>query len=316
VSEGRGDGSFRDNLGAGFDLAAAELGEGVVAEYPASWWRARSEVRRLAAAGVRDFLLQVGFAGNIIDELASGLPDNRFALIDWFGEHPNVQYVNFAAHEGSFLVGAIAALKSETNTIGFVGGMPSPLILNFQVGFAAGARHVRPDVGVLVDYLAPEWDYSGYESKALGQAKAEPLYRAGADVIYHAAGNSGQGVFEAARLESARQQRHLWAIGVDTDEYWSVLNDRDVTIGGPDPRSLQPHILTSMIKRWDMATHTLLTEFAADQFRPGIRVFRLADNGVGYSTSGGFIDDLVPTIEALKARIIDGEIVVPEAAST
>jgi basic membrane protein A len=168
----------------------------------------------------------------------------------------------------------------------------------------------------LVDYLAPEWDYSGYESKALGQAKTEPLYQAGADVIYHAAGNSGQGVFEAARVESARQERHLWAIGVDTDEYSSVLNDPDVTIGGPDPRSLQPHILTSMIKRWDMATHTLLTEFAADQFRPGIRVFKLADNGVGYSTSGGFIDDLVPTIEALKARIIAGEIVVPEASST
>jgi basic membrane lipoprotein Med (substrate-binding protein (PBP1-ABC) superfamily)/DNA-binding SARP family transcriptional activator len=315
VSEGRGDGSFRDNLGAGFDMAAAELGEGVVAEYPASWWKAPIEVKRLAEAGVRDFLLQVGFAGKIIDELASDLPDNRFALIDFLGEQPNVQYVNFAAHEGSFLVGAIAALRSETNTIGFVGGMPAPLILNFQVGFEAGARHVRSDVAVLVEYLAPEWDYSGYESKALGQAKTEPLYQAGADVVYHAAGNSGEGVFEAARVESARQQRHLWAIGVDTDEYSSVLNEPGVTVGGPDPRSWQPHILTSMIKRWDMATHTLLTEFAADQFRPGIRVFKLADDGVGYSTSGGFIDDLVPTIEDLKARIIAGEILVPEAPS-
>ncbi|HEY3427954.1 MAG TPA: BMP family ABC transporter substrate-binding protein, partial [Acidimicrobiia bacterium] len=236
VSEGRGDGSFRDNLAAGFDMAVAELGEGVVAEYPTSWWKRPTEVKRLAEAGVRDFLLHTGFAGNVIDELAFDLPDNRFALIDWFGEHPNVQYVNFAAHEGSFLVGAIAALRSETNTIGFVGGMPSPLILNFQAGFEAGARHVRSDVAVLVEYLAPEWDFSGYDSKALGQAKAEPLYRAGADVIYHAAGNSGQGVFEAARVESVRQQRHLWAIGADTDEYSSVLDEPDVTIGGPDPR--------------------------------------------------------------------------------
>lgn len=318
VSEGpgRGDSSFRDDLGAGFDKAAAELGDGVVAEYVAYWWQAHTEVKRLAEAGVQDFVLMAGFAGSILDELASDLPGNRFALIDWFGEQPNVQYVNFAAHEGSFLVGAIAALRSGTNTIGFVGGMPSPLILNFQAGFEAGARHVRPDVAVLVEYLSPEWDYSGFDSKTLGQAKAEPLYQAGADVIYHAAGKSGQGVFEAARVESAAQGRHLWAIGVDTDEYWSVLNEPDVTIGGPDPRSWQPHILTSMILRWDIAAHTVITEFASDQFRPGLRMFRLADEGVGYSTSGGFIDDLVPTIEDLKARIIAGEIVVPKAPST
>jgi basic membrane lipoprotein Med (substrate-binding protein (PBP1-ABC) superfamily)/DNA-binding SARP family transcriptional activator len=314
VSEGpgRGDSSFRDELAAGFDMAAAELGEGVVAEYVAHWWQAHTEVKRLAEAGVQDFLLMAGFAGSILDELASDLPDNRFALIDWFGEQPNVQYVNFAAHEGSFLVGAIAALRSGTNIIGFVGGIPSPLILNFQAGFEAGARHVRPDVAVLVEYLAPEWDYSGFDSKTLGQAKAEPLYRAGADVIYHAAGKSGQGVFEAARVESAAQGRHLWAIGVDTDEYSSVLNDFDVSIGGPDPRAWQPHILTSMILRWDIAAHTVIKEFASDQFRPGTRMFRLADGGLGYSTSGGFIDDLIPIIEDLKSRIITGEIVVPE----
>ena len=312
LPEGIRDGSFRASLGAGFDMAAAELGDGVVAEYPLDWWQIQTEVKRLAGAGVRDFLLVAGFAGSLLDELASDLPDNRFALIAWFGEQPNVQYVNFAAHEGSFLVGAIAALRSATNTVGFVGGMPSPLILNYQAGFEAGARHVRPDVEVLVQYLAPAWDISGFDSKALGQAKTEPLYEAGADVIYHAASKSGQGVFEAARVESARQGRHLWAIGVDVDEYSSVLSEPDVKIGAPDPRSWQPHILTSMILRWDVATYSLIKEFASDQFRPGLRMFRLADEGVGYSTSGGFIDDLVPTIEDLKARIISGEIVVPE----
>jgi hypothetical protein len=126
----------------------------------------------------------------------------------------------------------------------------------------------------------------------------------------HAAGYSGQGVFEAARVESIRQGQHLWAIGVDTDEYSSVLDA--VADGGPDPATWQPHILTSMIKRFDIAVHTLILEFASDEFRPGLRVFRLADEGVGYSTSGGFIDDLVPTIEDLEARIVAGEIVVPE----
>ncbi|HJU52568.1 MAG TPA: BMP family ABC transporter substrate-binding protein [Acidimicrobiia bacterium] len=317
VSEGfQGQGSFLDGLGAGFDLAVAELGDGVVAEYRSLWWQVRTEVKRLAEAGVQDFLMHAGFAGKIIDQLAAELPLNRFALIDWIGEQPNVQYVNFAAHEGSFLVGAIAALKSETNAIGFVGAMPIPLILNFQAGFEAGARHVRPDVAVLVEYLAPAWDISGFDSKALGQAKTEPLYQAGADVVFHAASQAGQGVFEAARVESVHQGRHFWAIGVDNDEYSSVLKEPDVNIGGPDPRSWQPHILTSMIKRWDIAVHALIKEFASDQFRSGLRVFRLADEGVGYSTSGGFIDDLVPTIEELKARIIAGDIVVPEAPSS
>lgn len=313
VFEGRGDGSFRDNIARGFDAAAAELGEKVVAEYAAYWWQAHTEIKRLAQAGVRDFVVVAGFGGRMLDELASKFPDNRFALLASVGEQPNVQYVNFASHEGSFLVGAIAALRSQTNAVGFVGGMPSPLIRNFQAGFEAGARYVRPDVRVLVDYLAPEWDFSGFDSEALGQTKAGPLYRNGVDVIFHAAAKSGQGVFEAARVESALQGRHLWVIGVDIDEYSSVLNDRDVDIGGPDPRAWQPHILTSMILRWDMAARTLITEFAADQFRPGLRVFRLADDAVGYSTSGGFVDDLVPTIEDLKARIIAGEIVVPKA---
>ena len=316
VSEGAGGSSLGDLLEVGFDLAAADLGEGVVAMYTVNWWHAQAEVRRLAEAGVQDFVLLAGFSGSILDDLASELPDNRFALIDWIGEQPNVQYVNFAAHEGSFLVGAIAALRSQTKTVGFVGAMPSPLILNFQAGFEVGARYVRPEVAVLVEYLAPEWDFSGFNSETLGQAKSELLYRAGADVIFHAAAKSGQGVFEAARVESTAQGRHLWAIGVDADEFSAVLNDMDINMGGPDPRAWQPHILTSMVIRWDTAAHTLIKEFAADQFRPGPRMFRLADDMVGYATSGGFIDDLVPTIEDLKARIIAGEILVPDTPST
>ena len=312
MSDAFADTSYADSLEAGFDLAASELGEGVVGEFTSTWWDAPEEVKRLAEGGVQDFVLTAALGGNIMDTLAPEFPDNRFALLDWSGDQPNVQYVNFADNEGSFLVGAIVALRSESNIIGFVGGLPYPTILRFQAGFEAGARHVRSDIEILVEWLTPEWDDSGFSSVTLAQSKTEPLYQDGADVIFHAAGHAGQGVFEAARQESVRQGRHLWAIGADTDEYSTVLNTSHVHMGGPDPNGWQPHILTSMIKRWDVATHTLIMEFAADQFRPGIRVFRLAEEGVGYSTTGGFIDDLVPTIEDLKARIIAGEIVVPE----
>jgi basic membrane lipoprotein Med (substrate-binding protein (PBP1-ABC) superfamily)/DNA-binding SARP family transcriptional activator len=316
ISEGRGDGSYLDALATGFDLAASELGDGAVGEYTTNWLEAPNEIRRLEEEGVRDFVLTANLGGTILDVLAPELPENRFAIIDSLGEHPNVQYVNFATHEGSFLVGAIAALRSETNTIGFIGGMPSNGIRAFQAGFEAGARHVRPDIEVLVEYLAPEWDLGGaFGSPTLAQAKTEPVYQAGADVIYHATGMAGQGVFEAARLESARQGRHLWVIGVDVDEFFSVLNSTLVYLGGPDPRAWQPHILTSMIKRYDFVMQKLLKDLAADQFQPGLRMFHLADKGMGFSTSGGFIDELVPTIEDLKARIITGEILVPDNPS-
>jgi basic membrane lipoprotein Med (substrate-binding protein (PBP1-ABC) superfamily) len=307
--------SYSDSLSAGFDLAVSEFGEDAVGAFATSWWDAHDEINRLAGAGVKDFVVTAPVVGRGMDEIASGLPHNRFAVLDSSGDQPNVQYVNFAGHEGSFLVGAVAALRSQSNIIGFVGGQPYPVTLSLQAGFEAGARYVRPDVELLVEYLTPEPDIGGFGSMAFAQAKTEPLYRAGADVIFHAVGFAGRGVFEAARVESVRQGRQLWAIGADTDEYSTVLNESLTEFGGPDPRTSQPHVLTSMIKRWDVAVHTVINDFATDQFRPGTRVLRLADGGVGYSTSGGFIDDLVPTIEDLKARIIAGEIVVPEAPS-
>lgn len=195
--------------------------------------------------------------------------------------------------------------------VGFVGGVDMPLIHRFEAGFEAGARAVRPDIEILVVYLGPDWEWSGFSSPILAQLKTEPLYREGADVIYHAAGWGGQGVFEAAVVESERQGRHLWAIGVDADEYNSVLTTSLVDFGGPDPTRWQPHILTSMLKRWDVGIYTALQELAQDRFTAGPRVLGIAEGGVDYSTSSGFIDEFIPILERFKARIISGEIVVP-----
>lgn len=310
VTEGRGDGGIYDDLARGFDLADAE--EGIdAALYPTSFFEVGDEIQRLAEGGVQ-YIITFHHFSLEVEESAANFPDTKFTVIDFVGSPlPNVQGVSFAQHEGSYLVGAIAALRSKTSTIGFVGGVDFPLIYEFQAGFEAGARAIDPDIDILVTYLAPEWDFSGFASETLAQIMTEPMYQAGADVIYHAAGHSGQGVFQAAVVESERQGRHLWAIGVDSDEFMSVLTASHVDDGGPDPQTWQPHILTSMTKGYEVAVRQSILDFAAGRFSAEPRLLGLADDGVGYSVSGGFVDDLVPQLEDFRARIISGEIVVP-----
>ncbi|HUP16356.1 MAG TPA: BMP family ABC transporter substrate-binding protein [Acidimicrobiia bacterium] len=294
----------------GYDRAVSEfdIDAGI---YSTDYAEAANDVRRLSEGGVRYVFSATGEVGSGLVEVAPEFPETRYVKFDLAGNAPNIAYWTFAEEQGSFLVGAAAALKSQTGVIGFVGGMNISLIRKFEAGFEAGARAVRPDIEILVEYLSPDWDISGFGSPTLAQVKAEPMYQDGADVIYHAAGSSGLGVFEAAVVESARQRQHLWAIGVDSDEYESVLGASHVEWGGPHPATWQPHILTSMLKRYDVGIYAALLEVSQDQFTPGPRVLGMVDGGVDYSTSGGFIDEFIPTLERFKAQIISGEIMVP-----
>jgi basic membrane lipoprotein Med (substrate-binding protein (PBP1-ABC) superfamily)/DNA-binding SARP family transcriptional activator len=238
-------------------------------------------------------------------------PDRRFVLIDYPGPHApqdNLTYANFAEHEGSFLVGAAAALTSETGRIGFIGGVDDALTWRFQAGFEAGARQVDPAIEVDSVYLTRWPDDSGWGSPTLGAQAATDLYRAGADVVYHAAGTSGWGLFETVVAESRRQGRHLWAIGVDSDAY---LDDRPARLWQYGPKDWQPHILTSMLKRYDTAVYAIIADHQRGALTPGDRVFDLANGGVEYATSGGFIDEHIPVLEGLRRDIVAGRIVVP-----
>jgi basic membrane protein A and related proteins len=226
------------------------------------------------------------------------------------GRRPNVTYLTFAEEEGSFLAGAAAALKSRTGEIGFIGGTDFPLIWRFHAGYEAGARAVDPDIRVRATYLTRPPDFSGFDSYALARGAAGRLYSDGADIIYHAAGRSGFGVFEAARAISERRGRHLWAIGVDDDQYRSVAGF-DASELGFSPKAVQPHVLTSMLKRVDRAAYMALADYAAGTLTPGARRLGLTSGGVGLSTSGGFIDDIRPELEHLREQIISGEIKVP-----
>ncbi len=296
---GRGDQSFNDAAAAGLDQAAGELGfeseEAAAAAGEAE--SAREErLRTLADAGFNP-IIAVGFAyGPSLSVVAPEYPDVTFAIVDEIAEFAggeNITNLIFAEEEGSFLVGAAAALKSEAGHIGFVGGVEVPLIQKFQAGYVAGATAVNPDITVDVTYLTQPPDFSGFADPAKGRTAAEGMYDAGADIVYQAAGGSGGGVFEAALAAEAL------AIGVDSDQYNLVSPE------------LQPVIMTSMLKNVDVAVSEFITAFADGSVAAGDVVFDLESGGVGYSTTGGQIDDIVPDLEAFKEQIIAGDIEVP-----
>ena len=204
-----------------------------------------------------------------------------------------------AEEQGSFLVGAAAALKTQSDHIGFIGGVETELILKFEAGFTAGAKAVNPDIVVDVAYLTQPPDFTGFNAPDKAKEVAAGMYEAGADVIYSAAGGSGLGAFQAAADAGAPGE--VWAIGVDSDQYNLV------------DAALQPYILTSMLKRVDVAVFETTKAYAEGNFAAGVQTFDLSVDGVGYSTTGGFIDDIVPQLEDYKAQIIAGEITVPTA---
>ncbi len=312
VFRGTGDRGFNDIIANGFDRAASELGVRTE-KVSTPEERFRFEIRRLSEGGV-DLIVtsDAGCAFSSLEPIARGHPDTRYFAMDCLGElPPNVAQIWFASEEGSFLAGAAAALKSETGTVGFVGGVDLPLIWAFQAGFEAGARHVDPTIEVTSTYLSEYPDLSGFASAELASRAAEQMYRGGADVVYHAAGFSGIGVFQAAVSGSEAQGRHLWAIGVDTDQYRTVMSlNPDF-----DPGSWQPHVLTSMVKRFGRMTYAGVKEYSQGRFFPGLRVFGLAEGGVDIVYTGGFIDEFRLTIEELRAQIIAGEIEVPSVSA-
>jgi basic membrane protein A len=296
---GRGDKSFNDAAAAGLDQAVEEFGVVPSESTPTGDGDRAERMNGLIDQG-NELIIGVGFLwGDAITAGAEANPDISFAIIDSVVELPNVASLTFAEHEGSFLVGAAAALKSQTGKLGFIGGVENDLIKRFEAGFTAGATAVNPDIEVLVSYISQPPDFTGFNDSAKGKEIAAAQYADGADVIYSAAGASGLGAFEAAAEAGAPGE--VWAIGVDSDQYNLVSPE------------LQPYILTSMLKKVDVAVYETAKAFAEGNFQAGIQTFDLAADGVGYSTSGGFVDDIADQLDEFKQQIIDGEIEVPLA---
>lgn len=294
---GRGDQSFNDSAAAGLLRASCDLGLDVkTAEAADGEPEAAREDRlqQLVDAGY-DPIIAVGFAySTSLGKVAKANPGVHFAIVDDVDvQAKNIANLVFADEQGSFLVGAAAALTSESDNLGFIGGVEVPLIQKFEAGYTAGAKAVNPDVTVQSRYLAQPPGLSGFDDPKAGRRVAKQMYDKGADVVYHAAGGSGGGLFEAAAAADT------WAIGVDADQATMV------------EEALAKHVLTSMVKNTDVAVFDYLSAIKDGSPLAGAQVYDLASGGVGYSTTGGNIDGITQQLDEYQEKIISGEITVP-----
>ena len=292
---GRGDKSFNDAAYRGVARAEQELD--IEASYlePASTEDREAALRLFAARGF-DLVIGVGFIfSSDIDAVARAYPGTRFAGVDYApgpkGIPDNVAALAFREEEGSFLVGAVAGLMSKSHHVGFVGGMTGPLIRKFEVGYAEGVKASCPSCVVHAAYAGPTPD--AFRDPAKGKALANAQIAAGSDVVYHAAGATGHGVFEAAA------DAHALAIGVDADQYDEMPGT----------------VVTSMIKRGDVAVFDIVKATIDGTFHGGMNVFGLEEAGVDYVHEGphaAHIPDAVKAkVESLRADVVAKRIVVP-----
>lgn len=294
---GKNDKSFNEAAYRGLERARTELGVEVQYVEPSEGADRESALRTLAARG-HDLVIGVGFIfGPDLERLSRQFPDVKFAGIDYspsegVGTIPNLAGLRFREHEGSFLVGAIAGSLTRTQIVGFVGGMQIPLIRKFEAGYIAGVAHVCPACTVLSAYAGS--DPKAFADPSLGQDLASAQYGKGADIIYHAAGKTGDGVFAAARQRGAR------AIGVDSDQYDAA----------------PCCVVTSMVKRVDVAVFEVIRGLARGEFRGGLHELGLAEDGVGFVADERNRDLLpaavVAKVRELRDQIIAGAIRVPD----
>ena len=254
-----------------------------------------------------DLIIGVGFAQTPIMELvAKDYPTIRFAIVDGVSDLPNVASLVFKEHEGSYLVGMLAAKTTKTGTIGFLGGMDISLIHRFKVGYEEGARSVNPNIRVIQNYVGVT--DAAWNNPGKGKEIALAQIGKGADVIFTAAGNSGLGAFDAVELQGKQNGRAThFVIGVDA-------NQNMVKPG---------FVLTSMVKRVDNAVYQIVQDVVSGQFKPGFHVYGLEKDGVAYAMDENNANDenkkpLIPQeaiqqVEEARKKIIAGEIKVTDA---
>lgn len=293
---GLGDKSFNDLAYAGLLQARDELGITFEIFEPTES-SDREAALRLFSQGDADFVVGVGFLfSDDIRAVARDFPDKCFACIDYSWtegqEVPdNLVGLKFREEEGSFLVGALAAMVSETQRIGFVGGMDIPLIHKFEAGYRAGAQYIDPEIKVIVNYAGVTGN--AFKNPSKGKELGLAQYEQGADIIFHASGSTGLGVFEAAR------EKGRLAIGVDADQ-------------SAEAPGL---ILTSMVKRVDVVVFEEIRRAREGSFAGGVRVLGLKEAAVGYvrneTNSQWLTPEITQRLDEIERWIAEGKLRVP-----
>lgn len=288
---GLGDLSFNDLVYAGLQKAQKELGIQFDYVEPQSISDFETYLRKMASMKKYSVIISVGYDQvDPLNKVAPQFPDQKFAIIDESLALPNVVSYVSKEEEGSFLVGALAGFLTKTSTIGFIAALDIPLLDKFYAGYEAGARYVNPSVKVIANYIggnAPFSDITTAKEIALKQ------FAQGADIIYHAAGGSGLGVFQAAK------EKNFYAIGVNSNQ------------NPIDPN----HIVASMLKKVDTAAYKIAAAAKQGNLETGKTiVLGLADGGIDYTLAGSKVAVNAATIKSIndiKQMIIAGKIVVP-----
>jgi basic membrane protein A len=293
---GKGDKSFNDAAYRGVSQAADEFPMEFVEFEPGEDADRESGLRKLARGGY-DLVIGVGFLfTDAITKVADDFPQVHFACVDYDMKPgleipPNLVALKFREEEGSFLVGALAAMKSGTKTVGFIGGMDIPLIHKFEAGYRYGVQIEDPEVRVLVNYAGATG--KAFDDPVKGKELALSQFNKGADVIFQAAGTTGLGVKEAA-LEKGGL-----VIWVDSNGNYLAPGT----------------ILTSMIKKVDVAVYQTISSVVKGEFQGGVREFGLREDGVGYVVDEHNVSlvtqRMIERLEELKAKVIEGQILVP-----
>jgi basic membrane protein A len=282
---GKFDKSFNEAAYRGVERWKAET-KGKYLEFEISNETQRVQaIRRMAERGASP-IISVGFAqASALNQVAKDFPKTKFVIIDEKVNQPNVASVLFKEHEGSFLVGALAALSSKSAKVGFIGGMDIPLISKFQCGYEQGAKAANPKVEVFKNMTGTT--ASAWNDPTRGGELAKAQFAKGVDVVFAAAGGTGVGIYQAAK------DAGKFAIGVDSNQ-----------------NHLQPGtMLSSMVKRVDVAVYNVLKNW-----QPGLQVLGLKEGGVEYAVdqhNEKLISPAIKTkLEAYKADIIAGKIKV------
>jgi basic membrane protein A len=287
---GKFDKSFNEGVYNGVEKFKSETGIDYREFEVTNETQREQALSRMAQRGA-DPVLGVGFAqAPAMEKVAKAHPDTKFAIIDSVVDLPNVRSIVFKEQEGSFLVGVLAAMASETGKIGFVGGMDIPLIRRFACGYVQGAKHANPDVEVFQNMTGTT--PAAWNDPTKGGELARSQFDRGADVVFAAAGGTGIGVYQAA-ADSGKL-----AIGVDSNQ-----------------NHLHPGtMLTSMLKRVDVAAYKAFTDAAGDSFTTGVEVLGLAEGGVDWAldehNESLITDAMKAAVEKAKADIVAGTVTV------